>query len=239
MRVPDYISPIVAYRLWQWDAAGLRSLNGARWIPGQALAARCSLRKVWTAGLTMHVDHDAPQPGCRCGVYASKSLDDLRSIRVWESGVRGEAWLWGTVVEHERGWRAQFAYPRTLILPTDVLPIALTEIQSRLESLAAYCCNIFIAHDGGSIPLWRKNWGFEAAGLDFLTSRGKEWYARRERTLKRGDCVAIRGRGIAVVQHVDEARVLAVLRKRESLRLMRKDIAWNDANSRWETNVRA
>jgi hypothetical protein len=29
MRVPDYITPVVAYRLWQWGAAGLKSLNGA------------------------------------------------------------------------------------------------------------------------------------------------------------------------------------------------------------------
>jgi hypothetical protein len=239
VRVPDYISPIVAYRLWQWDSAGLRSLNGARWIPAQALAARCSLRKVWIAGRTMHVDHDAPKADCRCGVYASKSLDDLRSIRVWESGVRGEAWLWGTVVEHERGWRAQFAYPRTLVLPADILPIALTEIQSRLESLVAYCCDIFIAHDGGSVPIWGNDSGLDPDGLDFLMSRGKDWYARRRRTLKRGDCVAIGGRGIAVVEHADGMRVHAVLGKREWVRLLRRDIAWNDTYSRWEASVSA
>src|ERR1700757_4604722 len=49
--------------------------------------------------------------------------------------------------------------PRTLILPADILPIALTEIQSRLESLVAYCCDIFIAHDAESIPLWRQGLG--------------------------------------------------------------------------------
>jgi hypothetical protein len=239
VRVPDYISPIVAYRLWQWDSAGLRSLNGARWIPGQALAARCNLVKVWEVGRIRHVSHDAPQPDCRCGVYASKSLDDLRSMRFWDGGVRGEAWLWGGVVEHERGWRAEFAYPRTLILPTDILPIAITEIQSRLESLVAYCCDIFIAHDAESIPLWRKESGFAAAGLDFLTSRGKEWYARRRRTLKRGDCVAIGGRGIAVVEHADDMRVHAALGKREWVRLLRRDIAWNDTYSRWEASVSA
>ena len=137
-------------------------------------------------------------------------------------------------MEHEHGWRAQCAYPKSLHLPPDTLPVTLAEMESRLQSLVSYRCDIFIAHSGGSIPLWRKNWGFEAAGLDFLTSRSKDWYARRKRTLKRGDCVAICGRGIAVVEHVDETRVLAVLGKRESLRLMRKDIAWNGTNSRWE-----
>jgi hypothetical protein len=98
VRVPDYVSPVVGYRVWRWDAAGLKSLNGVPWVPGQALAARCNLVKVWEAGRIRHVSHDAPQPDCRCGVYASKNLGDLRGIRVWESGVRGEAWLWGTVV---------------------------------------------------------------------------------------------------------------------------------------------
>jgi hypothetical protein len=157
----------------------------------------------------------------------------------WDSGVRGEVFLWGTVVEHEHGWRAQFAYPKSLHLPPDSLPVTLAEMESRLQSLVRYHCDIFIIHDGGSIPLWRKNWGFEAAGLDFLTGRGKEWYARRKRTLKGGDCVAIGGRGIAVVEHADDMRVHAVLGKREWVRLLRRDIAWNETYSRWEASVSA
>ena len=35
MRVPDYISPVVAYRAWQLDANGLRSLSGEQWHPAQ------------------------------------------------------------------------------------------------------------------------------------------------------------------------------------------------------------
>jgi hypothetical protein len=70
-------------------------------------------------------------------------------------------------------------------------------------------------------------------------SRGKDWYARRKRTLKRGDCVALRGRGIAAVEHVDEKRVIAVLGKRKWVRLMRRDITWNDTYSRWEASVSA
>ena len=66
-----------------------------------------------------------------------------------------------------------------------------------------------------------------------------DWYARRRRTLKRGDCVAIGGRGIAVVEHVDDMRAYAVLGKREWVHLLRRDIAWNDTYSRWEANMRA
>jgi hypothetical protein len=32
-------------------------------------------------------------------------------------GICGEVYLWGRLVEHELGWRAQFAYPKTLFLP--------------------------------------------------------------------------------------------------------------------------
>lgn len=39
--VPDYVLPIIGYRVWQWDVAGLRSLNGEPWRPGKPLEARC------------------------------------------------------------------------------------------------------------------------------------------------------------------------------------------------------
>jgi hypothetical protein len=237
---PDYISPIVAYRLWQWDASGLKSLNGVPWVAGQPLTARCGvLRRGKFVGLPAHPDHNVPQTDCRCGVYASKILDTLRSMCFWDWGVRGEVFLWGTVVEHQHGWRAQFAYPKSLHVPSDILPATLAEIRSRFQSLVAYGCDIFILHDGGSVPIWGKDSGLDPAGLDFLMSRGKDWYARRRRTLKRGDCVAIGGRGIAVVEHADDMRVHAVLGKREWVRLLRRDIAWNDTYSRWEASVSA
>ena len=40
MTVPDYISPIVGYRVWQWDATGLRSLNGENWVAQSAALRR-------------------------------------------------------------------------------------------------------------------------------------------------------------------------------------------------------
>ena len=142
-------------------------------------------------------------------------------------------------MEHEHGWRAQFAYPKSLHVPSDILPATLAEIRSRFRSLVAYGCDIFILHDGGCVPIWRKHSGLDPAGLDFLMSRGKDWYARRRRTLKRGDCVSIGGRGIAVVEHADDMRVHAVLGKREWVRLLRRDIAWNETYSRWEASVSA
>ena len=49
-----------------------------------------------------------------------------------------------------------------------------------------------------------------------------------------GDRIAV-GRGIAVVEHADAHEVRAP-RNRGTLRLLRKYIAWDDINSRWEVS---
>jgi hypothetical protein len=51
--------------------------------------------------------------------------------------------------------------------------------------------------------------------------------------------VAVLGRGIAVVEHADETEVQALLRNRITVRMRRKDIAWNQRNLRWEAKALA
>ena len=140
MRLPDYISPIVACRVWQWDASGLRSLNGEPWLPGKPLAAGCRVSDSGTLvgrAETANGNHAAPQGGCTCGVYAAKDFEHLRRTGYDRYGIHGQVCLWGTVVEHQLGWRAEFAYPKTLWLPLDALPVTLKEIQCRIQSLLA------------------------------------------------------------------------------------------------------
>jgi hypothetical protein len=112
-------------------------------------------------------------------------------------------------------------------------------MESRLEALAAYSTDIFIVGGGQSIPLCRKGSGFDAAGLDYLIGKRTHYYDRRQqdRTLMRGDRVAVLGRGIAVVEHADDAEVHALLRNRSTLRIARKHIRWDDQNMRWETDA--
>ena len=188
-----------------------------------------------------HDAHDAPQSTCTCGVYAAKSLDHLRKIGLDRFGVLGEVNLWGPVIEHELGCRARFAYPKTLFLPPGMALFSTKEVESRLKTLAAYDIDIFIGGDRESIRLCRRGSGFDAAGLDYLIGTRTEYYARRqrERTLKRGDRVAILSRGIAVVEHADETEAHALLRNRIMLRMRRKDIVWNRQNIRWEAKVSA
>jgi hypothetical protein len=232
VKIPDLISPIVGHRVWRWDAAGLRSLNGKRWSPRRPLAAICG------AG-NGHDAHEQPHLDCSCGVYAAKSREHLRQLGYEGRGIRGEVHLWGTVVEHELGWRAQFAYPKTMFLPPHLIPSDTKEMEARLGALAAYDIDIFMLGGGRKIPLCWKGSGFDAAGLDYLIGTRTEYYARRQRdrTLMKGDRVAVLGRGIAVVEHADDREVQALLRNKLMLRIARRGIRWDHRNMRWEAKA--
>jgi len=227
MTAPDYISPIVGYRVWCSDAAGLKSLNGIPWRPGKALIAECS-----TQG-----NHETPQSNCTCGVYASKSLDHLRRLGLTENRICGEVWLWGTVVEHEEGWRAEFAYPKRLMVPLSMVSFNISKVEPWLASLSAYSCDISIDAETGSVPLWRTDCGIDATGIELLLRRCKEWYVQRaeQRKIKRGDRMAVKGHGIAIVEDIDSDCVQAVLGNRSVLRIGCNEVVWCDQYTRWET----
>jgi hypothetical protein len=235
VRVPDYISPVVGYRAWQWDGSGLRSLCGEPWHPGGVLAATCNVSPRTGA----HDVGDAPVISCTCGIYAAKSQSDLRTAGYAGFGIHGEVLLWGTVVEHELGWRAQFACPKNFFLPLEMLPISLSILQPRLKRLTEYGCDIYLACNEGNMPLWVGDTGYEASTLDLLVQRCKSWYARRrqERRIKRGDRVAILGSGIAVVEGISRTHLDVFLWNRAALRIRRKNVVWNEGNIRWEANA--
>jgi hypothetical protein len=85
------------------------------WAPRRPLRARCGVPAVLSL---FRRPHEAPDPGCRCGIYAARSLDAFDRPRpAWPPPpVLGTVSLWGRVIEHERGWRAAFAYPARLRL---------------------------------------------------------------------------------------------------------------------------
>ena len=239
MMIPDYISPVVGYRVWQWDATGLRSLNGEKWLALQPLSAVCRADVCGSiAGLSKSTHNPAELPsfGCTCGVYAARTTDHLHQCGYKKFGIHGEVHLWGRVVEHERGWRAQFAYPRTFVVAPDKFPFSLSEINARLKTLAEFGTDIFLLHDGERVALWKHGLGFDGVGLDYLIKTRKEFYVRRqqERTLKKGDRVAVLGHGIAVVELVDGREVHVMLGNRIVLRIGRKEIVVNEQNNRWE-----
>lgn len=122
--------PVVGWRYWQLQPATglLRSVTHRRfvWRPGLVLRAACLLDV-----------HDAPAPGCACGIHASPSLEALRDqglcLAPGEPLVAGQVSLWGTVVEDDHGLRAERAAPRRLWLVA-----AAAGGDAALAQLAAY-----------------------------------------------------------------------------------------------------
>jgi hypothetical protein len=114
-----------AWRLWAVEnvmgKARLRSLyRSVLWPVGAPLAARCHTRRF---RLWRRTPHEAPDAKCTCGIYAvpAESVSRLSrdgALPPGRSLVVGAVSLWGDVVECERGWRAGFAYPARLFVPS-------------------------------------------------------------------------------------------------------------------------
>jgi hypothetical protein len=111
---------IIGWRSWNLsdDASAPRLLPAGSgvddvWQPQQAMTARCGVPSILKLGRHRH---DAPDIDCRCGIYASRSLEATERPRpAWPPpSVVGTVALWGTVIEHERGWRGRSAYPARL-----------------------------------------------------------------------------------------------------------------------------
>lgn len=60
-------------------------------------------------------NHHCPMPNCSCGIYAAKA-DTSQHFQDYRYGapVWGEVYLWGKIQEYSGGYRAEFAYPKSL-----------------------------------------------------------------------------------------------------------------------------
>jgi hypothetical protein len=131
--------PFVAYRAWlaEMDVLLLKSyLVAYVWPPKVRTEAFCKGddTPVWPGesigNAPQSCDHDPtvlPGEYCSCGIYAHKTKQDTQR---WMKGrdnrfVYGEVFLWGRVIECDWGYRAQYAYPKSVY------------IDSRLASLVA------------------------------------------------------------------------------------------------------
>jgi hypothetical protein len=81
------------------------------WEPRQAMRAVCG---------KFNSTHDAPWEDCHCGFYAYReksAAEDHLATFADSNGKRVLGWafgrvsLWGRIVEHVDGWRAEYAYP--------------------------------------------------------------------------------------------------------------------------------
>ena len=95
------LGEIVGRRAWHVDifSGYLLALNSPIvWPPGEAMEAHCE------SGVFRGAPHEAPDEACTCGLYALKPGQDVADC--W-----GEVELWGSYLEGERGYCAQYARP--------------------------------------------------------------------------------------------------------------------------------
>jgi hypothetical protein len=116
--------PILGWRAWRLhrDETGRLRIAPTTprpdWEPGAAMHARCSgahTRMYLVFNPELEASHRSPEPGCTCGLHAMKEPGRLaRGSRF--AGVIGRVAMWGRVIEHTKGWRAEFAYPSRMRL---------------------------------------------------------------------------------------------------------------------------
>lgn len=103
------IEPIVGHRGWKLYAKGYKltlvSRNGIHWPMRQKLVAFCKDNEL---------RHIAPDEHCslECGIYAYNHPTPGLSTGI----VHGEVYLWGTILMSDLGYRAEYAYPKSLYL---------------------------------------------------------------------------------------------------------------------------
>jgi hypothetical protein len=121
---PDYAEALIGWRVWCVVRRGAELRLGSViqddvWPIGTPFVARCRAHEppANRSLLREPERHVVPAADCTCGIYAAREpagawtylrgRDDARTV----TRVIGRVALWGRVVEHEDGWRAERAYP--------------------------------------------------------------------------------------------------------------------------------
>lgn len=126
--VPDFMEPIVGWRFWLVNGDnhltgwGNPSIRGHVWPCYEPSVAVHRGYYPCNGQVLCHDRRNGVVASYNgCGHYALKSIDMLSSIvqdiicyshAKRERLIIGQVNLWGTIVEHTKGYRAQFAYPK-------------------------------------------------------------------------------------------------------------------------------
>lgn len=273
-KMPDYLEPFIGYRAWHWNEDGITSLNNVPWTPKVAFVATCphieETAKLYEEGLRqadhfgvqlagfegtlgrfntvaeMREAHPVPNENCTCGLYSGLNMEHLKNDTDYiHRGIHGEVSLWGRVYPHSLGWRAQYGYPKFFVVPPNMLPFQLHEIQRRMESLIAFDCDIYLqgdkipSRDGLKVPFWIKDFGYSQQGIDFLLNQAQIRQAQNVRIqgLVVGDRVCVLGDkgGIGIVKKIDGTDFYYSLFNNMIYRKRIKDVKWCEKTWRWET----
>lgn len=102
--------PIIAYRAWQVTGGLLGSVatGSAGWPRCRPMRAVCPIVNAAAEY------HTAPGEDCACGLYAMKTVEALAKTLHYGPQIIGRVALWGEIIEHDDGYRAEYAYPQVL-----------------------------------------------------------------------------------------------------------------------------
>lgn len=124
---PDRFSQevVLAWRNWKVDTKILEkghiwmhSLFNKEcfWFGYTPLTAYCKY-----APKNTRDNHKSPRLHCECGIYGHKEIEPAynyaRTTVKQCSVVFGQVSLWGRMIECEKGWKAEYAYPYSFIVP--------------------------------------------------------------------------------------------------------------------------
>ena len=120
----DYGFYLTGWRAWTVLGGALHGVgigSGEPWPPGLRAEAVCT-PQMYDGPRPPHPcphcgleTHEPPVKTCHCGFWAFKTRESLEQrLTVGLDRVVGRVALWGRVMEHELGWRAQWAYPLEL-----------------------------------------------------------------------------------------------------------------------------
>jgi hypothetical protein len=122
----EALRPAVGWKVWRVDeqARLLSVLYGDPWPLEEPVNAACK-----------RLEHEAPFPGCECGIHAGRELGAWEHYLNIERDRRvfGRVLLWGSTLEGAHGWRAAQARPVEIFVPT-----AVANQQEIAEGLRAY-----------------------------------------------------------------------------------------------------
>lgn len=120
MSSASYAEAILGWRLWQVIESEPSSYRLAAWSTDRLVWP--PLVRAQGHCLLGGRGHAVPDRRCGCGLYAFRTRELAERALAAEMRpvpcVLGQVSLWGRVVEHREGWRAQFGYPYELLVVT-------------------------------------------------------------------------------------------------------------------------
>ena len=114
-------APLVGFRAWkkQRDANGNLKIRSLSLIQNET---------IWPEYEPLHAVGNFDEGA---GIYAFKLAQQLLSEPIFIDGVvAGRVALWGRYAEHEKGWRAEYAYPQEFWVRPETDPAEILELET-------------------------------------------------------------------------------------------------------------